>query len=163
MANLMITMTLGGLWHGANWTFIIWGVFHGLWLCLDRASESARARLRPAAGVVGRIWHAGAVILTFHLVCFGWIFFRAGTLGDALSLFRALMDWRPGMATEWIRPFSLLVTPLLLIQASQAVTGDLQAPRRLPLPLRALLYAGLLLGILLFGRDQAEPFIYFQF
>jgi D-alanyl-lipoteichoic acid acyltransferase DltB (MBOAT superfamily) len=163
-SNLMVTMTLGGLWHGAAWTFLFWGIFHGLWLSLDRSSLGIRDRVRPRGGAPRWMWDALAVVLTFHLVCVGWVLFRAPSIGGAVALFRALLvDWSPGLTAAWIRPFLLLVSPLLLVQTVQAVTGDLEAPRRFWLPVRIALYAGLLIGILLFGQDHAAPFIYFQF
>jgi D-alanyl-lipoteichoic acid acyltransferase DltB (MBOAT superfamily) len=162
--NLMATMTLGGLWHGAAWTFLIWGVYHGLWLALDGVSAGIRERLRPASGPARWLWNVSAVILTFHLVCVGWVLFRAESIGIAASLFRSLlMDWRIGLAGAWTPTFLLLLCPLVLMQTAQAVTRDLQAPHRLPLPARSLLYAGLMIGILIFGQDYAAPFIYFQF
>ena len=162
--NLLATMTLGGLWHGAAWTFLVWGLYHGLWLSLDRSSAPLRDRLRPAQGPARWLWDTLAVVLTFHLVCIGWVLFRAESIGSAAALFRSLLvDWRPGLAAEWLQPFLLLVFPLVLVQCAQAMMGDLQAPRRLSLPFRGILYAGMATGILLFGQDFAAPFIYFQF
>src|SRR5262249_38998698 len=72
--NLMVTMLLGGLWHGANWTFVAWGGLHGAYLAVERAF-----------GVDSRASWARR-LLTFHLVCFSWIFFRAPTFGVAWEM-----------------------------------------------------------------------------
>src|ERR1700730_11454410 len=75
--NLMITMVLGGLWHGAAWTFVIWGTFHGLGLCFEHAWRKA-FKWRPPAWAK---W-----VITFHFVVLGWVFFRAQGIGLAWSL-----------------------------------------------------------------------------
>lgn len=72
--NLMLTMLLGGIWHGANWTFALWGLWHGLFLCIERAAG---------------LKHLG-VVLTLLIVMLGWVLFRVDTLGDALTLYRGM-------------------------------------------------------------------------
>jgi alginate O-acetyltransferase complex protein AlgI len=92
--NLMITMLLGGLWHGASWNFVIWGLLHGLALALTRVYQ--RARGEPA-GFFATRYGAGAsrvvtTILTFHYVCFAWIFFNAKTFGIAKEVLRRIAE-----------------------------------------------------------------------
>ncbi|MBS1828675.1 MAG: MBOAT family protein [Acidobacteria bacterium] len=137
--NLMLTMLLGGLWHGASWNFVIWGGYHGLLLSVERA-----------LGITaGRWWR---VPVTFVLVCVGWVFFRARTLGDAWFVLGEMMGASGG---EWAVPLWL---------AALAGFGLL-------LPLRAVrerwmvAYGLVLLLILeLFGvTDLTVPFVYFQF
>jgi D-alanyl-lipoteichoic acid acyltransferase DltB (MBOAT superfamily) len=79
--NLMITMTLGGLWHGAGILFVLWGIWHGLLLVLYRLVPFDRY-LTTWFGAIGR-W--ASTIITFHLVCFGWILFRGHTLLTSIS------------------------------------------------------------------------------
>lgn len=85
--NLMITMALGGIWHGAGWTFLIWGILHGLYLCINHAWMAFRRRylrrLLPSGHWTG---HILACAITFFAVVIGWVFFRAQTLGGALFL-----------------------------------------------------------------------------
>ncbi|MGH8355782.1 MAG: MBOAT family O-acyltransferase, partial [Pseudomonas sp.] len=86
--NLFLTMLLGGLWHGANWTYVLWGAWHGLWLAIERAlnSDAAPRRFNPLK------W-----AFSFLLVVLGWVLFRAATLDDALRLYQAMFsfgDWR---------------------------------------------------------------------
>jgi D-alanyl-lipoteichoic acid acyltransferase DltB (MBOAT superfamily) len=83
--NLLITMLLGGLWHGGGWTFLVWGGLHGFYLCVNHAWRALRGAARPS--LAGR-W-AGR-LLTFAAVCVAWVFFRAKDLGEALAMLKAL-------------------------------------------------------------------------
>src|SRR5205807_3018157 len=80
--NLMLTMLLGGLWHGANWTFVVWGGLHGAALAVGRARERARER-RGEVGTPSGTRRVLSTVLTFHFVCFAWIFFRADSFAGA--------------------------------------------------------------------------------
>src|SRR5580704_18211303 len=82
MRNLMITMLLGGIWHGANWTFLIWGAMHGLALTVDHRWQRSKAFARLEGN---GFYQAIAWIVTFHFVCFAWIFFRSASLDDSLQ------------------------------------------------------------------------------
>src|SRR5206468_4092296 len=88
--NLMTTMLLGGLWHGANWTFVVWGGIHGLALSVERYFGTVFALdERPAPPLWSpRAWLARIVL--FHLVCVAWVFFRAPGLGEAVAFLRGL-------------------------------------------------------------------------
>jgi alginate O-acetyltransferase complex protein AlgI len=81
--SLVVTMVLGGLWHGVTWTFAVWGLLHGIALAVTRLWQSKRGRNRKAESAIG---HAARVFLTYQFVCLTWIFFRAGSLTDALAL-----------------------------------------------------------------------------
>src|SRR5262249_21612559 len=85
--NLMIVMLLGGLWHGANWTFLIWGAYHGCLLAAGRIRERlglVAASFQLADSITWKqVAQATAVVSTFLLVCVGWVFFRAQSLADA--------------------------------------------------------------------------------
>src|SRR5262249_15882740 len=81
--NLVITMVLGGLWHGFTWTFAIWGLLHGVMLPITRAWWARRGRPRPEANPVRR---ALAIFATYQFVCLTWIFFRAASVSDALDI-----------------------------------------------------------------------------
>jgi alginate O-acetyltransferase complex protein AlgI len=168
--NLMLTMLLGGLWHGAAWTFVAWGAFHGLILCVYRPLEGpvrAWAHKLPF-GARGAL-HGVAVLFFFHLVCVSWIFFRADGLGQAATFFRALAAVPTKDVTGELLvlgPVALcayLVAGLLVIQLLQYLKKDSWLVYRSPVPVRGLVYAA---GALLFvwtGVDGGESFIYFQF
>ncbi|MES2739334.1 MAG: MBOAT family O-acyltransferase [Pseudomonadota bacterium] len=86
--NLMLTMLLGGLWHGAGWNFVIWGALHGAYLLINHAWIGVAARLRfPRAAPA---WHCAGVALTFGAVCLAWVFFRAPDLARALLIVRGM-------------------------------------------------------------------------
>jgi alginate O-acetyltransferase complex protein AlgI len=91
---LVATFLVSGLWHGAAWTFLAWGLLHGLYLAVE-ALRRALPRRRPAPGPPRPLQAAAQVALTFHLVCLGWIFFRARTLPEALWAVRLLVQEFP--------------------------------------------------------------------
>src|SRR5262249_54797106 len=88
--NLMITMLLGGLWHGAAWSFLLWGGLHGLFLVVHRAwsATALRGRLAGVGGAGGLVWRGVCVLATFHCVCLAWCFFRLTALPDSLACVR---------------------------------------------------------------------------
>lgn len=97
-ANLMITMLLGGLWHGAGWTFVLWGALHGFYLVLNHAWRGLRRRLnfQPGHSLIGRIVSRG---FTFFFVVLAWVFFRAESLEASIILLRSLLG-RGGIALD---------------------------------------------------------------
>jgi D-alanyl-lipoteichoic acid acyltransferase DltB (MBOAT superfamily) len=162
--RIAATMLLAGLWHGAAWPFALWGVFHGAWLILHRMLLPLLQRVAPTS-LPGRVgWHALRVGVTFQVVCFSFILFRAESLSQVAVLLGSFAgNFEIGLAAEWLAPFALLVAPLVLMQVAQALTGDLETVLRWPAPLRTAVYLLVFLMILLLGEDGAEPFIYFQF
>src|SRR6478735_8158843 len=87
--NLMITMLLGGLWHGAAWTFVIWGVLHGVYLCVNHAWSNFGPKVAPRFEKAANV---AALILTFLCVVIAWVFFRADSLASALSVLSKMAD-----------------------------------------------------------------------
>ncbi|HMP04188.1 MAG TPA: MBOAT family protein [Gemmatales bacterium] len=165
--NLMITMLLGGLWHGAAWTFIAWGALHGFYLVVQHLWQGEQ-RTRPAAEVDDDAWSWGRVLrvaLTFHLVCGGWIFFRAQSFADAGTIFLHLSTWAEAAPGVFLKERGLWLLALAIVLhyvphgLGQAV--DAWLTRQAPVFQGAMAAAALaLLGI--FGSVN-QPFIYFQF
>jgi alginate O-acetyltransferase complex protein AlgI len=163
--SVMVTMLVGGLWHGAGWTFVAWGGLHGVGQVLGRR----RRRARVARGLPGDPVSPGAIvrarILTFNLVCLGWVFFRSESFGSAFDVLARL-------ATGWGEE-APLVTPLVVL----AIGGMLllqQVPRtpaeRLQLVfsrvgpvLQGAALAVVLFAITAIGPSGVAPFIYFRF
>jgi D-alanyl-lipoteichoic acid acyltransferase DltB (MBOAT superfamily) len=162
--NILITMLLGGLWHGAAWTFVAWGLFHGVGQVIGRQ----RRRVREARGLPaepqtrGRI--AWARFVTFQLVCVGWLFFRATTMGNAGEMVsRLFVGWGP----------SPLVTPLAVLAIAsgigiQYVPDDWLGRVKHVFAARRPLVQGGILGLVLlaittFGPQGVAPFIYYRF
>ncbi|NND43781.1 MAG: MBOAT family protein, partial [Xanthomonadales bacterium] len=163
MRNIFITMLLGGLWHGAAWTFVIWGAFHGAiitathWLAGLRVF--ARFNDSPARWATLAKW-----ALTFYLVLIGWVLFRANSLEGALALIADLHTFRglpePGQAAGLI--FGLTVAAVLLMHLmDRFVLKRAEWLERKPWLFWPLLVIGQLLCLMI-GEPSSE-FIYFQF
>lgn len=160
--HLALTMLLGGLWHGAAWTFIAWGAFHGALLVVYHAwAETFAPKGTPDSGR----WLWARRIFFFQLTCMGWLLFRAESLGQVGEmLVRIFTDfaWN-AQATDALAALVLFCLPLWLVQLLQTKTGDLLAPMRLSAVPRAALYATLILMALALGNTGGGAFIYFQF
>ena len=159
--NLFITMVLGGLWHGAAWSFVLWGAYQGLWLVAHRGYEA----LRGAGRRVSRVASVGAWFVTLHLVCYGWLLFRARSFERIRAMTWALVaDWRISAEVEpEVRTLVGLALPLVLLHAYEWWKDDLLAVPKLPLVPRYAVYGALFYLILLFGSFGGAQFIYFQF
>lgn len=167
--NLMATMVLGGLWHGASWIFVLWGFYQGALLCGHRMLEPAIAKLRPREDSrLGGLWHAASIVFFFHLTCLGWLIFRAESVGQVGKFLGAIFGEFSGPAPGWMN-FTYLASLaasgafLFVVQLAQYRTRDLNVVYRLPVPIRAVFYAGCFLAIVIFGRIHGNAFIYFQF
>jgi len=162
--NLLITMTLGGLWHGASWTFVFWGVLHGSLLVLHRAFRDLIAK-RPnlekgLQSVPGTLLRR---LLTFTCVAFGWVFFRAATFGTAFTLLHRVAVWHSGLGTPV--PMLNLRWTLLFLAACHAVAYWVPWRKlwRVPAPIQGFAYAAALVLAQVLAPDNGKVFIYFQF
>ncbi len=167
--NLMLTMLLGGLWHGAAWTFVAWGLYQGLLLVAHRSAEPALTRLAPTGPIGARLWWGLRVVVTFHLACVGWLIFRAESFADLGRRVGTLVGSvtasipEPGLALEWLPVLAVLILPVLLFQVVQAARRDPEVLVSAPLLVRTLVYVVVFEAIVLLGEDFGAPFIYFQF
>ena len=164
--NLMLTMILGGLWHGAAWTFVLWGAFQGAALVVGRGIV-AFGRRRHLVVPDGPNWRRVALaLLMFHVTCLGWLIFRASSIQQVGQLLGALVhDFRPSARTvsSMAVPLILTVAPFLAIHAWQAYRDDEAAPLELPWPVQYAVFGMLFYLVLLFGAFEGAQFIYFQF
>ncbi|HXT70773.1 MAG TPA: MBOAT family O-acyltransferase [Vicinamibacterales bacterium] len=164
--NLMITMALGGLWHGAAWTFVIWGLYQGALLVAGHslAGFGDRNGVVIPPGLNLKRLALGSVM--FLATCYGWLIFRAESFSQ-LSSFTALLftNFRVTATTidSLLIPFLQVVAPLLLVHIYQARYDDEDAPLRLPMGVRYALYAAVFYCVLLWGDFSGAQFIYFQF
>jgi D-alanyl-lipoteichoic acid acyltransferase DltB (MBOAT superfamily) len=160
--NLMLTMLIGGLWHGAAWTFVVWGGLHGAALALDHWRQRRPGYVPPSASR-RRTWVAR--VATFQFVCFAWIFFRAGSFDDAWAMIG-------GLFTGWGEA-SPLVTGGVLLAIAVGI-GSQYLPARVPAVIMArfgrlpVVAQGVVLAFALMltsamGPEGVAPFIYFQF
>jgi D-alanyl-lipoteichoic acid acyltransferase DltB (MBOAT superfamily) len=162
-AGLIITLLVGGLWHGPTWTFVWWGLLHGLGLTAVRAFDEFRKR-RGLARTKTRWSHAAGVLITFHFVCFTWIFFRAESFSQALVFLRQMFSFTFD-TSNLARPVVLIIVVGLL--AHQLPDRVWQASRdsfiRLPAPVQAVALLGLAIGLYFVASTEAVPFIYARF
>jgi len=163
--NLLITMVLGGIWHGASWTFVIWGALHGLFLMLSKATLPIRDQTIQRLGISLKAVHIVRVFVTFHIVCFTWIFFRANTVQDAFYIVSHLFTGWPNLFIESssMAYGALGLTILLIVQFLQTRGEVRPILAKLPLPIRWAIYYMLIFSIILFGVNGGSQFIYFQF
>jgi alginate O-acetyltransferase complex protein AlgI len=161
--NLFLTMLLGGLWHGANWTFVFWGALQGGYLIAERVIKERWAQREPL-GWPSWLVRALQWVLTFNLICFAWVFFRARSLQNAFDVLGQLFSF--GGSAALITP--LVIVTIVAMIASQFVPPSV--PRRAevlfnrlaPVLQIALVAVGLVLVNVL-GPEGIAPFIYFQF
>lgn len=179
--NLLIVFLFSGIWHGANWTFIVWGALHGFYLVASSVLEPMRRRLVHWSGVSKTPFlHAALqVSMTFLFVCFAWIFFRAPSVASALYIAKqspfGLVDmvvhpagiiqsvWDLGLSRI---EFVTLGLSILFVEAAESLQGIPSARRLIgsaPVYLRWAGYYALSYVILRFGNFGVQPFIYFQF
>jgi alginate O-acetyltransferase complex protein AlgI len=167
--NLMTTMLLGGLWHGANWTFVIWGGIHGLGLSIERfirrifgGEEQSPEVTAESRGGALSVWLNR--ILIFHLVCLSWIFFRAPSVQEAFAMLAGIgnLVWIPeyGTAFAFLAAFSI---PMLLLDLVNERRGEEYLFERLSAQTRAAVAMSLVLGAVMFAGSSVNAFIYFQF
>jgi alginate O-acetyltransferase complex protein AlgI len=163
--NLLITMTLGGLWHGASWTFVAWGAYHGVLLILRRAFQGVCKPWplidRAFQSVPGT---AVRVALTFLCVAFGWVLFRAVTFQSAMTVFARLLVPRDGYRTP-VHDSGLWYTVALVAVCHALCQTRLwpQMARRLPTPVLGFGYALAASLALTLNLDTGAAFIYFRF
>lgn len=162
--NIMITMTLGGLWHGAGILFVLWGIWHGLMLVVHKIFPFDRL-LTARLGVVGK-WIA--ILITFHIVCFGWILFRAHTT----TIIPVLQSIVALFTSHGTREFDAYGRGVLVLGAVTLLTdylgyrkgGEFADLFKAANPyVLAVLAVACYLGIMIFGKREGAQFIYFQF
>lgn len=181
--NLMITFTVSGFWHGANWTFIIWGALNGFYLVASLVTADMRKKMLELTRLnrLPRLHKVVQVLITFLLTCFAWIFFRANSLGDAVHIITQMFNgggqwFDPATLAEAIKAsglgtinFAFAISAVVVMEVLQYLMSKqdlVEGFRRKPMFLRWVCYYALLLAVIIFGMygstHQIE-FIYFQF
>ncbi|MDQ3033201.1 MAG: MBOAT family protein [Myxococcota bacterium] len=162
---VIATFALSGLWHGAGWTFVVWGLFHGLLVAIPWWGTSERLEWPLGRRALPALRDALAVIATFHVVCIGWVFFRAASLGDALVVLERIVR---SVALE--APSLSIFEPVAWTIAAVVAWEWLQRGRQHGLELpgasagtRVAIALACVLAIALGGPIESVPFIYFQF
>ena len=182
--NIFITFLISGLWHGANWTYVVWGAINGIYLVVGSGTSRWRKSLRRAVGLENNIrflkfWQAG---WTFLLICFAWIFFRAKNIQEALYIIVQLpRGWSEipervhalgvgpaffglfGFGLKWLFTTVILLGFLVFVHFIQRHGRIRQMLMDKPAWLRWCLYYAIVLGMLFLGVYEKNQFIYFQF
>jgi alginate O-acetyltransferase complex protein AlgI len=180
--NLMITMLLGGLWHGANWTFVVWGALHGFYLWVEKWLQGLRTRKMPATVIIPEATGAIPVMpkdikknnlrnfllamITFFFINVTWVFFRAPDFHSAwqllTSMFSAVPDGQALLTTLAIIKVSVIVFFLVLCHWLMRNTSVLSVAHKMPWWLLGIIWAVLLI-LLVWSQESSSSFIYFQF
>jgi D-alanyl-lipoteichoic acid acyltransferase DltB (MBOAT superfamily) len=158
--NLMITMILGGLWHGAAWNFVIWGFYQGLILVLYRYFDERGWRLPDFAG---KDWLKGVVMFCF--VLYGWLIFRAQNL-ETIGVFTEAIFLHPRGSAEAVADFRTLLFyahPLIIFQALQVYFGTMNPMIKWPVLIRVAVWTFMIMSILALAPSEGGEFIYFAF
>lgn len=186
--NLLITMVLGGLWHGASMHFVAWGAYQGIMLILHKEFQRFASAFAPLNHLrATKLFQLFSVIFTFHVVCIGWVFFRAETMECALAVIQKLLflpqanQALPSLAISLPTtqdPIIFMLLPMILVllfigqvfsgllaQKSKSDDHGLEVPflAKMPIPARAAYVAIVICLLMIFSPDASPRFIYFQF
>jgi alginate O-acetyltransferase complex protein AlgI len=171
--NLVITMILGGLWHGVTWNFAIWGALHGSALAATRLWQTLRGRRRadllvrprrPASGWLASLTRALCIFFTYQFVCLTWVFFRAATLPDALALLNRIASLTPGVENvSWPLAGVLLVAAASMFVSKKLYSRTIDLFANSPFYVHAAALALVAIALQLLGGRGSAPFVYSRF
>ncbi len=169
--NTMAVFLTSGLWHGANWTFVVWGGLHGIFLIFEKWSQKTRGKIYALTGInkISRLQQFINIIITFHLVLFSWVFFRAQSLGFVFMIFKkiakSIIYFNPNkLFAHPISPIYFFVIFLLIIvEILQSHYRLRETIARFPAWLRWTIYYVGLFSLYYLGEFNEQEFIYFQF
>jgi len=163
--NLMVTMLLCGLWHGASWNFVFWGGMHGVALAAHRIWKNCfPEKEQEHASVAGFFGNVFSRIMTLSVVLVGWVFFRTQSWGEAMAFLSGLLNWG-GDGTRMVSPY-ILAAFAGVLGAHLLVQKDRNLMHEIPdraLPIKIAAYASLAVLLAFLSATDSAPFIYFQF
>ena len=165
--NLFIVFLVSGLWHGANWTYIIWGTLNGLYLIIGIITSQTRNKFNNFIGLTRYkyLFRFTQMGVTFILICFAWIFFRANTIHDAIYIIRHLFDIQGTLHKGHQFLFSIFIIASFLFAELYL---EYKHKKNIHFPkqhwfIEAVFYIIIIMTIILFGVYEGGQFIYFQF
>ena len=168
--NIFIVFFLSGLWHGANWTFVIWGMIHGVYMICSIVTKPIRKKIIDILNINPRVHHIIQIIITFNLASFSKVFFRGNSIRDSLYIFKHLFSnlgdfsgLTVSLGRYQIIIMLISIAILLLVEIIQINYSIKKLIMAMPISLRWLLYFLLIFIIIIFGVDANSQFIYFQF
>ena len=171
MMVIMVVFVVSGLWHGAAWTFIIWGALHGVFYLMAKWMQKPAQRVSALLGLPGFVGQGLRMFVTFHAVALAWIFFRARSVEDAWLVIKGIFTSMGGPFYVGASQLTTVISVgaiffLIVVQMMQAKGWiplyRYQEGREWPLPLRWAACAALVFGISILGVSSNQ-FIYFQF
>ena len=173
--NLMVTMLLGGLWHGANWTFVVWGGLHGFYLWVEKFIRDKFSKRNiptdqdvAVAGITGGNTSLAFIyaLFTFFLINVTWVFFRAPTFAQAWTMLTSMFgmsgDVEPELTTLAIIKVSVIISLMVIAHWLMRKSSVLQLAQKIPWWFLAIVWA-LMLFALALSQESTSSFIYFQF
>ncbi|MEE1961610.1 MBOAT family O-acyltransferase [Allomuricauda taeanensis] len=165
--NLMITMLLGGLWHGASWNFVVWGGMHGAALILHKLYKVNISDKIRLGNISSKLYNSISWAVTMAFVCVTWVFFRAQTFGDSWQIIKNMFLFKESVGYSVPLGFLLLLTLVFVghffgAKFFDKIENDQGHLFRKPY-IQAVLWGVAIFVVLLFGQDDNQAFIYFQF
>lgn len=168
--NLFLTFLVSGLWHGANWTFVIWGALHGFYLVFAIWTKNLREKFNKRLGLDThtKLNRLISVLITFTLVTFAWIFFRANSVSDAFVIVRNMLNLSVSNYNLFYFPADLYIAVLsiVLLLVVELWLEFYKSPERiyrLKRPLKWAVFTCMIFSIFLLGKWESIDFLYFQF
>ncbi len=169
--NQMAVFLVSGLWHGANWTFVVWGALNGAYQIITLLSTGASERISKIIHLPRAVGSALSVLVTFHLVLVSWVFFRAASISDAVAVFSRVLNAAPRLPTlfsayvfsgEMVLSIILIVV-LIVIEVFDESRGFWDRLRTRPVYVRWAVYYALIFGLIVLGQWGLKQFVYMQF
>lgn len=161
--NLILTMLLGGLWHGASWNFVIWGAYHGGILSIYRFFHANSQNTDPWSDRYSNLVPLFKLLSMFTLTLIGWVIFRCQSVHQIVYMLQHSVLISFDVNTKNAFDFLFYSLPLFSLQVWQHLSGDLLIITKQNSLIRGLIYASLVFGIIVFGARESMEFIYFQF
>jgi D-alanyl-lipoteichoic acid acyltransferase DltB (MBOAT superfamily) len=170
-AALLVTFLISGIWHGASWKFVLWGLLHGVYLAGSVFYRPFRNKLQKRWGIRDhRLGKAGRIFVTFNLICLAWVLFRANNLADAWYVLSHLFHGTKSALSGLLRPLGNLDAVILAVSALVYLTigslikrHGLSSFNKLPLYQKCLIFYSLSMAIVIFGVFDRAGFLYFIF
>lgn len=166
--NLFIAMTISGIWHGASWTFVAWGMFYGALATVHKIYVMLKEKLGLQFLDKSRIYQGIAILVFFHITCIAWVLFRVNGLRDALALIGRMLN-PAALDFTGLHVFLALVVLLFALHIGEYFLHSRRPGlgvwwhRYFPAPVRAVLYTALAAVLILYLKGEQNTFIYFQF
>lgn len=164
--NLLLTMLLGGLWHGAAWNFVLWGVFHGAILIVYRLITKKPTEVDAANSNSSSEPVLGGLLAWLVMTCltlFGWMLFRATSLSQVVDLLTTFDTKLSPYSLKWSVQIAFFAFPLLLLEVFQQITGNMLFVLRMKVYWQALIFGIICVFLLVFASRAPSEFLYFQF